>query len=240
MVLGQGSISGIVKDLASVPLPYAGLVLTPAASQPARYGYSDQAGRFHFQDVPAGTYTLEVSCLGYASRRMEVEVAGRQEVILVLEKKSVALNEVIVLPQRPITVSKDTVTILTDYFINGTEQNVEDLLRKIPGLRVEEDGTIMVGNQEVEKVMVEGDDFFEKGYKLLNKNMAAYPVNKVEIFQGYSGNKHLKGIENSDKVALNLSLRDEIKRMWFGNGEAGYGGGRYQLKANLMNFGKKK
>ena len=60
--------------------------------------------------------------------------------------------------------------------------------------------------------------------------------------QNYSNNKHLKGIENSEKVALNLTLKEDAKRIWFGNAFGGYGlvsENRYEFRANLMNFGKK-
>ncbi|MFY7811710.1 MAG: TonB-dependent receptor, partial [Flavobacterium sp.] len=143
---------------------------------------------------------------------------------------------------KPITIKKDTVTFLTKSFAQGNEQVVEDLLKKIPGLNITDDGTIKVGNQEVEKVMIDGDDFFERGYKILTKNMPANPVEKVEVLQRYSNNKHLKGIENSDKVALNLTLKEDFNRQWFGNVETGYGlvsENRYSTNANVMNFGKK-
>lgn len=238
--MGQGSISGTIKDKSSAKVINAGVVLmAPGKEEVIRYAYSDSEGHFRFARLPYGKYTLEVSCLGYEKQLIGVECAEDHEMTVVLERKAFELNEVIIRQEKPVSVSKDTVTILTGYFTNGTEQNVEDLLRKIPGLTIDDEGTIKVGNQEVEKVMVEGDDFFEKGYKLLTKNMAAYPVEKVEIYRNYSHNKHLKGIENSSKVALNLSLREEVKRMWFGNGLAGYDGNRYQARGNLMNFGKK-
>ncbi len=238
--LGQGSISGTVSNREGERLLNAGIILTGITDRTwVKYGYSGPGGQFRFDALSPAVYTLEVSCMGYEKQSLTVDFKGNEEIHLVLERKTVALNEVIVLPDKPVKVGKDTITILTDFFTNGTEQNIEELLRKIPGVRVEEDGTIKVGNQEVEKVMVEGDDFFEKGYKLLTQNMAAYPVNKVEIYQNYSRNKHLKGIENSTKVALNLSLREEVKRMWFGNGQLGYGEERYQVKGNVMNFGKK-
>jgi len=88
--------------------------------------------------------------------------------------------------------------------------------------------------------MVDGDDFFEKGYKILSKNMPAYPVKEVEVLKSYSNNRLLKGIEESNKVALNLILDEKSKRIWFGNLEASTGNNSfYQLKANLSNFGKK-
>ena len=72
--------------------------------------------------------------------------------------------------------------------------------------------------------------------------MPIKPVKEVELLKNYSNNKHLKGIEHSDKVALNLKLDDDAKRQWFGNIDAGYGvvsENRYTFKSNLMNFSKK-
>jgi hypothetical protein len=160
----------------------------------------------------------------------------------VLTSKSLELSEVIVIQERAITIKKDTITFLAKSFLQGNEQVVEDLLKKIPGLTIDENGTIKVGSQEIEKVMVDGDDFFEKGYKLLTKNMPVNPIEKVELYQHYSNNKHLKGIENSNKVALNLTLKEDFKRQWFGNMQLGYGlvsENRYDAGSNLMNFGKK-
>ena len=144
--------------------------------------------------------------------------------------------------RRPITIKKDTIVFDAKSFLQGNELVVEDLLKKIPGLNVLTDGTIKIGNQEVEKVMIDGDDFFEKGYKIVTKNMPVNPIDKVEVYQNYSNNKHLKGIENSEKVALNLTLKEDAKRIWFGNIFGGYGlvsENRYEFRANLMNFGKK-
>ena len=88
--------------------------------------------------------------------------------------------------------------------------------------------------------MVDGDDFFEKGYKVLTKNMPAQPIDEIELLQNYSNNRLLKGVEESDKVALNLKLDEKSKRIWFGNLKPSFGnGGFYELRGNLMNFGKK-
>ena len=114
------------------------------------------------------------------------------------------------------------------------------MLKKIPGLNIDDNGTVKIGDREVEKIMVDGDDFFNKGYKVLSKNMPAYPVEEVEVLKNYSNNKHLKGIENSEKVALNLKLDEKSKNLWFGNAEIGLANHEYYtLKTNVMNFGKK-
>ena len=152
------------------------------------------------------------------------------------------LNEVILKTELPIVVKKDTIIYNVRSFLRGNEQVVEDLLKKLPGLTVENDGTIKFGNEEVEKIMVEGNDFFENGYKILSKNMPSSLISKVELLQHYSSNKHLKGIENSDKVALNLKVDENVKRKWFGNLNLGYAFAsetRLDNGFNLMNFGKK-
>jgi len=152
------------------------------------------------------------------------------------------LEEVFVHPKRPHRRGRDTIELDVKSFLQGDERTVEDLLRKIPGINVGTDGSIKIGNKEVEKVMVEGDDFFEKGYRLLTQSMSVQPLEKVQVLQRYSNNKHLKGIENSDKVALNLQLKTDSKNQWMGSVSAQgapVGPKYYQVGANLMNFGKK-
>ena len=159
-----------------------------------------------------------------------------------LNTKVESLKEITLEGKKKVLLRNDTIVFRTKYFTDGTETVAEDLLKKIPGISVSDDGTIKIGNKEVEKVMVEGDDFFEKGYKTLTKNLPASPIEEVELLKRFSNNKLLKGIEESDKVALNLKLSDEAKRQWFGNIDLGYGlasQNRYDARANFLNFGKK-
>jgi len=150
------------------------------------------------------------------------------------------LDEVIIKADLPMTIKEDTISFKIKFYKRGNEQTVEDLLKTIPGININADGTIKIGNQEIEKLMVDGDDLFERGYKILSKNMPAYPIEEVELLKNYSNNRLLKGVEESDKVALNLKLDEKSKRIWFGNMETSIGNDSfYELKGNLMNFGKK-
>jgi hypothetical protein len=209
------------------------------------YCFSDEKGNYEFIIDKLGKYNLIFSALNYETKTIHVELRKEQVNIVenaILIYKPEELNEVIIQADRPLIVKKDTIVFDAKSFAQGNEQVVEDLLKKIPGITVSNEGVIKVGNQEIEKVMIDGDDFFEKGYKLLTKNMPANPIDKIELYQHYSNNKHLKGIENSDKVALNLRLKDDAKRQWFGNMQLGYGvvtENRYEVRGNLMNFGKK-
>lgn len=209
------------------------------------YTFSGSDNIYNLKTNKTGKFSLTYSSLNYETQSIEIEITNATKVLeknITLVYKPIELNEVILSNEKPITIKKDTITFLAKSFLQGNEQVVEDLLKKIPGLNISSDGIIKVGNQEVEKVMIDGDDFFDKGYKILTKNMPVNPVEKVEIYQHYSNNKHLKGVENSDKIALNLTLKEDAKRVWFGNMVLGYGlvsKNRYEVRSNLMNFGKK-
>lgn len=242
----QTNISGVVKDEESKIISNCNVVLKDPTNQLIiTFTHSQENGNFKFNTNKLGKFLLEFTALNYALKSFEVEITTETKEIeknVFMTFKSMELKEVIITPERAITIKKDTVTFLVKSFLQGNEQVVEDLLKKIPGLTIDQTGTIKVGNQEIEKVMIDGDDMFEKGYKLLTKNMPVNPIEKVELYQNYSNNKHLKGIENSKKVALNLKLKDDFKRHWFGNMQLGYGlfsKNRYDVRSNLMNFGKK-
>lgn len=209
------------------------------------YTFTESNNTFILETNKIGTFKLCFSAMNFETKLIVVEVSANSKLIeknIFLNYKPVILEEVIIESDKQIKIKNDTIIFNAKSFLEGNEQVVEDLLKKIPGITVSTDGTVKVGNQEVEKIMIEGDDMFEKGYKILTKNMPVNPIDKVELYQNYSNNKHLKGIENSDKVALNLTLKEGYKRQWFGNAILGYGAiseNRYDLRTNFMNFGKK-
>ena len=239
----QTTILGSVKNVKS-NLQSVSVILKDSLSESIiTYSYSDSNGNYELKTNKLGTFHLVFNSLGYKAKTIPFTINSKQREItinVVLEDKTETLDEVIIQSERPISIKKDTINFKTKYFVNGTEQTVEELLKKIPGLEIDNEGTIKVGNKEIEKLMIDGDDLFEKGYKILSKNMPAYPIEEVEILKNYSNNRLLKGIEKSDKVALNLKLDEKSKNIWFGNMETSIGNDNfYKLKGNLANFGKK-
>lgn len=241
----QTNISGEIKDDKGQAIISSSLILKDNTGNILTYTYSNELGKYSIIIEKTGKYILTVNSMAFEQKSAELTIENRNDqktIDFVLNPKVIELKEIIIESSRPITIKKDTVIFDAKYFAQGNERVVEDLLKKIPGLNVGSDGTVKVGNQEVEKIMIDGDDFFEKGYKILTKNMPADPIEKIELYQHYSNNKLLKGIEHSEKIALNLILKDDAKNIWFGNILAGYGFGsenRYEVKGNLMNFGKK-
>lgn len=241
----QSILKGKIIDINNQPISSASIILKDNTENITTYTYSDYFGNYQLQTEQKGNFTLFVNSLLHEQKSISIFIENKNEkknIDFILITKVTELQEVFVEIKNPVLIKKDTVIFNAKSFLEGNELVVEDLLKKIPGLNVSSDGTIKVGNQEVEKIMIDGDDMFEKGYKILTKNMPVNPIDKVELYQNYSNNKLLKGIESSDKVVLNLTLKEDYKRQWFGNAALAYGlrsENVYEVKSNLMNFGKK-
>jgi len=238
----QSVVEGHVKDIHK-NISFASVVLKDSSNGIVAYTYTNESGYFTLTTSQQGNFKLHVSSLGYSHQEISVDITDTNQNLsfdILLEEKTEALDEIIIQSDAPIKRRNDTISIKTKFFVKGDEQTVEDLLQKIPGLNIDAEGTIRVGNKEIEKLMVEGDDFFDKGYKVLSKNMPAHPIEEIEILNNFSENPLLKRIENSEKVALNLKLKESAKRVWFGNLETAHGNDNfYELRTNLMNFGKR-
>lgn len=238
-------LKGKVTDSLRQPISYANVIAKLKASNTiVAFTATDKDGLYQLNFKKKGNYTIIYSALSYRtdSLGLDFDIAKELNQDIILREEITELNEVIIQNERPITIKKDTIIYNISAFLKGNETVVEDVLKNLPGITVEADGTVKVGQQEVEKIMVEGDDFFKKGYKLLSKNLNADVIDNVEIYQKYSNNRLLKGIEDSNKVAINLTLKEDRNVNWFGNTSItlGYGSNYlYAGNANLMRFGKK-
>lgn len=240
------NLTGEVLDSLDHPIPFASVTINERETQIVEsYAITNDLGKYELQIIGYGAYDIKIKALGYTSWSSSIKVDNtteQQTVNAVLFQKITELNEVVVTAEEVMKIKKDTISFKVNAYADGNEKSLEDLLKKIPGLNVTEDGVIKVGNQEIEKLMIDGDDLFERGYKILSKNMPAYPIDELEILKNYSNNHLLKDVEKSNKVALNLKLKEEAKRIWFGNIDLASSvtvTNRYQTKGNLMNFGKK-
>ena len=238
------SFSGFVYNNSKEPL--SGAIVTLLNSETEEtidYVLTNERGFFIIQSVSKGNFKVIVNALGFNKIENRITIAGDFKTNYILaEEKEQKIEEVILTASKPIKVKSDTIEMNAKSFMNGTEKNVEDLLKNLPNVTVENDGKIKIQGREIEKVMVENDDFFEKGYTLLTKNMSVKPVEKVQILQSFSNNKLLKGVENSEKVAINLILADDAKRDWFGNADLSssfFPESFYSEKINLAKFGKR-
>jgi hypothetical protein len=239
------SIKGQVVDTLANAMPSATVMLmNPKDSSLVNFGVSDSKGFFEIRNVSKGEYELRITFLGYQnfSKRISVDGTATVEVGRIrLEPKTKQLDEVVIQAERaPVTVRRDTIEFNASSFKTKANANVEDLLKKLPGVEVETDGTVRAQGEQVQRVLVDGREFFGRDPKLATRNLPADAVDKVQVFDKKSDQAEFTGIEDGQREkTINLELKEEKRNGMFGNLMAGAGSdGRYQFKGNLNRFGK--
>lgn len=234
----QSQVLGKITNNSGETLPGVSILLKNNEGKIVTYAIATSEGTYTLI-LEEGSYSIEANLLGYKKQSLNLTIGNNQKLIqdFILQPFGEELKEVIIEYEQPVKLRGDTLVFDAKSYTKGTEAVVEDLLKNIPGITIAKDGTIRYNDKPIEKIMVEGDDLFNKGYSILTRNMPNKPLDKVEVLQNYSSNKLLKGIEESSAVALNLTLQDKYKSLWFGNIEVGYGErNRYLANGSLMNF----
>ena len=199
-----------------------------------------EKGAFEMKGIDEGRYRLLISFGGYQNVSKVFAVTKEKPVTdfgtIYMEKRSVTLQEVIV-ERPPISIKKDTVEYNASSFKTKPNEDVEGLLKKLPGVQVDKDGTVKAQGEQVQKVYVDGKEFFGTDPKLATKNLTADMVESVQVFDDMSDQaKFTKIDDGSRQKAMNIKLKKDKKNGYFGKINAGIGtDGRYD---NNLSFNK--
>lgn len=244
-LFAQGSaITGKILNEEEKPLPNATIMLLRAQdSILQQFALTDTQGQFTIKGARQGRYLLQAAFLGYDNYSQLVEIGEDKAPVALgairMQPRAELLDEVIVKEERlPMAIRKDTIEFDAEAFKTQPNAVVEDLLKKLPGVEVGRDGSIRAMGEEVERVMVDGKEFFGKDPKLATQNLPADAIDKVQVFDKKSDRAEFSGIDDGQREkAINLSLKEDKKKGYFGRINAGYGDqGRYQGKGNLNRF----
>lgn len=218
---------GVIKDTTGVTLEMANIMAVNQATK-AMDGYSitNDKGRFQISLNANATYDIKVSYVGFQPYATTLKTTTENIVKNIVLKEGTMLKEIEIVKEMPVSISGDTIIYNSDSFRNGTERKLEDVLKKLPGVEVNKDGEIQVEGKKVQKVMVEGKDFFDGDTKIATKNIPADALDKIQVLRNYNEVTNLKGLENNEEnVAINIKLKEGKKNFWFGDMTAGIGVG---------------
>lgn len=220
-------ITGTIKDIENRSIESASVVVYDNFENTLSYTYSDEQGNYNlvFDKPNDNIIIISVASLGFSKKEITLDLTSKMNLSqsFVLNEKQEYLKEVVIEAYQKIKINRDTTTIKVASFVDKTEQTVEDILKKLPGIEVQKDGSIKAHGKSIDKLLIEGDDLFDKNYKLLTKNLDAKNLDFVQIIDGFEDNPILKRMNNSDKVALNLKLKKDKQNIWFGNVLVGAG-----------------
>jgi hypothetical protein len=220
----------VIDKTTSTTLPGATvMILYPKDSTFYKFGTTNSEGSFNIKGIESGDYLLQISFIGYNSYFKSLELNPTTPLLnlgtLDLETKKELLKSVEVVEEMvPVIINGDTVEYNAAAFKTQPEANVSDLLRKLPGLEVEKDGTVKAQGEEVKKVLIDGKEFFGNDTKLATENLPADMVKSVQVYDDQSDASKITGIDDGDRTkTINLKIKKDRKKGVFGNVTAGGG-----------------
>jgi len=233
------TLSGTVKDSLQNPMPYANVIAKPKdISKNLQFAITDNEGFYKLAVAEKDTLTISISYLGYKPIEYQFIALKNSKKDFILKQSSESLDEIVI--EMPVTVKGDTTTYKTDKFVDGTERKLKNVLKKLPGVEVGKNGSITVQGKKVTKMLVDGKKFFGGNSKLAVENIPADAVGNVDVIDNYNEVAFLKGLTDSNEMAMNINLKEDKKRFVFGDVEVGKGNKDfYKTSANLFYYAPK-
>lgn len=230
------TLYGVVKDSLQQPLVFITLIAKPTdKSKTMKYVITDDKGRYKLELQKNISYIISVSGMGFKAYDFTYIPLENFEKNIELVDDINQLDEVII--ELPIVVKKDTIIYKTDKFTTGEERKLKDILKKLPGIEIDETGTITSNGKKVTHLLVENKSFFGGNSKLGIENIPANSVYKIEVIDDYNEISFLKGMTRNENMAMNIKLKEDKKNFVFGDVEAGKGNKNYyKAHANLFYY----
>ena len=221
----QIKIEGIVNDSIGNPLELANVIAINQATKALdSYGITNDAGRYKLNLKKNTSYNVKVSYIGMKTFEESLIISDQGLVKNFNLQPDNMLDEVELTYEMPVSIKGDTLVYNADSFKQETDKKLEDVLKRLPGVEINDDGEIEVEGKVVDKVMVEGKDFFDGDTKLATKNIPADALDKVQVLKNYDEVGQLRNVRsNEDNIAINIKLKEGKKNFWFGEVTAGLG-----------------
>lgn len=240
----------LVEEGTSTPIEFATVSLNKEGSKDhLKYVLSDDEGNAKIEKIRKGKYTITAELLGYKSVSKEVEIVNSNLELGTLEMKvetefleSASVSAI----GNPIVIKKDTIEYSASSFKTTDNDMLEDLLKKLPGVEISEDGKITAANgKEITKITIDGKTFFLDDPQIATKNIPAKIVEKVKVLEKKSEQAEFTGIDDGEEeTIIDLSIYKNSMNGWFGNTNLGGGSdirdvdnnARYQGSGMVANF----
>jgi len=205
------------------------------------YTISDKDGKFNLSgNSKQQKANFYVSYTGMNTYKKVIQLKKITNLnTIILQENNELLNEVVVVADRaPITIKKDTLQFNAASFKTGTDANVEDLLKKLPGLVVDKNGKITVNGKPVNKILVNGKEFFGNDLTIATKNLPKEIIDKIQVVDTKTKEQAFTGEEgDKENKTINITIKKDKNKGFFGRLTAGYGtDDRYATSGMLNRF----
>lgn len=214
---------GYVKDTSDQWIQNVSIVLLNESKNITAFAKTDGNGYFRVNHLPISKpYLICFSRIGYESDTIMVSDFTNGRIIL-LKERPLTIREVKVKAPK-IYNNGDTLNYIVSQYKKHQDRSIADVLSRMPGIEVLENGTILYQGRSINKFYIEGMDIAGERYSILSENLSANNVKSIQIYDNHQPIKVLKDVVFSEQAALNISLSDSVKNLWQGNVDIATGG----------------
>ena len=241
---GRVTVSGVVvdkEDDSSIMQATVQLLSLPDSTM-AVGNVTNNEGYFSVSVRP-GKYVLKVSFVGYVPYMKQYQLSGSKPTLNVgkvaLSSDAIMLKEAVVTAEAPqVTVAGDTLGYNASAYRTPEGAMLEELVKKLPGAEVDDDGNVKINGKEVKKLMVDGKEFFGGDVKTGLQNLPVNMIEKINAYDRQSDNARITGIDDGEEeTVLDLTVKKGMNQGWVGNFDGGLGTeDRYSASANINRF----
>ena len=226
------------------PLPGATvLLLSPKDSSQVTGGAANISGAFSLPAVKAGRYLLKVSFMGYQTHLRDITLQSKKKshdlgVISLDENAQIMKEAVVEAKLAQVEMKEDTFIYNAAAFRTAEGAMLEELVKKLPGAEVDDNGNITINGKSVKKIMVDGKEFFSNDTKMAMKNLPTKMIEKIKSYERKSDYSRVTGIDDGDEeTVLDLTVKKGMKEGWLVNADGAYGTeDRYSGKLSINRF----
>lgn len=235
------TVKGVVKTEEGRTLSKASVLLWYQGERDTIKTVSDEEGRFHFNQVRKKKLAVLVTYVGFRPFLNSYDFSqsdGEQQIWDVVMKPGDNTLQNLTLESSKIQIKEDTVSYVVDSTMYRKNDNVESMLKNLPGVQVDKDGTVTAQGKQVTKVKVNGKEFFGGDVTTATRELNADMVDKIQIIDDYGDQAAFTGIKDGDATkTMNIQLRKDKNKGYFGNATLGAGTEeRYQASLSVNRF----
>jgi hypothetical protein len=204
-------------------------------------GVTQTKGRFALPKVKPGKYVLVISYIGLRTKNIPLQLSAsnltKNVGVVALNTDAIQLKEAVITAEAPqVTVSEDTLVFNSSAYRVPQGAMLEELVKKLPGAEVADDGTITINGKTIKKIMLNGKEFFSQDTKVAMKNLPVEMIDKVKSYDKKSDLARITGIDDGDEeTVIDLTVKKGMNQGWFGNLDLGAGDQERYLGKMMLN-----
>lgn len=228
-------------DQKGMAIDGANVLLKDSENNTVAFSSTSIDGSFAIKAMP-GKYQIRITYLGFKTNTQEISLTLEKLDLetIIIHQDSSELEEVYIRAEERIVQKGDTTVFKTAEFLLGSERSLKDILETLPGMGVNEDGKVTIGGQEVDRLLIDGEDLYKNQHQFATENIASQMVGNIELIRNYRDFGTLKSENKSGLTALNVNIKDDFKNKLTGDVETAVGfENKYKIKPSVFSFGKK-